>query len=47
MVDLYSKVIKDLTIFKASCNVNVSSRMRGEIRDVADKVYTRDFFGSD
>ncbi|MGP1832770.1 nucleotide sugar dehydrogenase [Shewanella frigidimarina] len=42
----HSKVIESLDEFKASCDVIVSNRMVDEIRDVNDKVYTRDLFGS-
>jgi len=43
----HSKVIKDLSEFKAMSDVIVANRLADDIMDVKDKVYTRDLFGRD
>ena len=43
----HSKVIKDLDEFKKISDVIVANRLSVDIKDVEDKVYTRDIFNSD
>ena len=43
----HSEVVNDLDEFKRRSSVIVANRVSDEIRDVVDKVYTRDLFGRD
>lgn len=42
-----SAVINNLAAFKHLCDVVLANRMADELRDIEEKVYTRDLFGSD
>lgn len=43
----HSRVVNDLAQFKKESDVIVANRITDDIRDVADKVYSRDLFGKD
>ena len=42
-----SAVVQDFERFKTECDVIVANRMTPDLADVAEKVFTRDLFGSD
>jgi UDPglucose 6-dehydrogenase len=42
-----SKVVNDLEEFKSECDVIVANRLSDELKDVSDKIYTRDLYSRD
>jgi UDPglucose 6-dehydrogenase len=42
-----SRVVRDLDVFKRDCDLIIANRMTDVLRDVDQKVFTRDLFGQD
>ncbi len=42
-----SRVVNDLSAFKAETDIIIANRLTDEISDVSDKIFTRDLFGAD
>lgn len=42
-----SRVVRDLEVFKRDCDLIIANRMTDALRDVEQKVFTRDLFGQD